>query len=73
MRARRTGDAIRVTVKPKGTIVIEGQVTLRDPDGNEIIPPPTQRPGLVKLCGCGKSRIRPFCDGSHKQADDQAV
>ena len=73
MRTRGMGDAIQVTVKPKGTIVIEGQVTLRDPDGNEIIPPSPQRPGLVKLCGCGKSRSRPFCDGSHKLGDDQAV
>jgi CDGSH-type Zn-finger protein len=60
------GGAMRVIVKPKGTIVIEGEVVLCDPDGNEIVPPSTQRPGLVRLCGCGKSRARPFCDGSHK-------
>jgi len=64
---------MRVTVKPKGTIVIEGEVFLCDPDGNEITPPSTQRPGLVKLCGCGKSRARPFCDGSHKRGEGQAV
>lgn len=57
---------MRVLVKPKGTIVIEGEVVVGDPDGNEIIPPPTQRPGLVEVCGCGRSRARPFCDGSHK-------
>jgi CDGSH-type Zn-finger protein len=64
---------MEVIVKPKGPIVIEGPVTLRDPEGNEIVPPPKQRAGRIKLCGCGRSKIRPFCDGSHKETDDQAV
>ena len=36
---------------------------LLDQDGNEIDP---GREGTVALCRCGKSRLRPFCDGSHK-------
>jgi CDGSH-type Zn-finger protein len=64
---------MRVTVKPKGTIVIEGEVVLCDSDRNEIVPPSSQRPGYVKLCGCGKSRVRPFCARSHKHGEGQAV
>ncbi|MBA2627874.1 MAG: CDGSH iron-sulfur domain-containing protein, partial [Gemmatimonadales bacterium] len=53
--------------KPSGPLVIEGPVTIRNNDGEEIIPPPSKHPGQVKLCGCGLSRSKPFCDGSHKR------
>ncbi|MFZ5624996.1 MAG: CDGSH iron-sulfur domain-containing protein [Gemmatimonadota bacterium] len=58
---------VTITVKPAGPIVIEGEVCLRDNEGNEIPRPPAKVPGQVKLCGCGLSRNRPFCDGSHKR------
>jgi len=54
----------------KGTIVIEGAVTVRDEEGNEIPQPVAKHPGIVKFCGCGLSREKPFCDGSHKQRSD---
>jgi CDGSH-type Zn-finger protein len=57
---------LTIVVKPHGTIVIEGEVTVRHPDGTVITPPPAKQPGIVKLCGCGKSGNKPFCDGSHK-------
>ncbi len=53
--------------KKKGTLVIEGAIVVRDEDGNEIPQPPAKHPGIVKLCGCGKSGEKPFCDGSHKR------
>ena len=53
--------------RKKGTIVIEGAVTVRDEDGNAIPLPVQKHPGIVKFCGCGMSREKPFCDGSHKQ------
>ena len=40
---------------------IENLVSL-DQDGNPI----ESARGTVALCRCGKSRLRPFCDGSHK-------
>ena len=56
-----------VTVKPLGPIVIEGEVVVRREDGTILEPPPNKKPGFVKLCGCGLSGNRPFCDGSHKK------
>jgi CDGSH-type Zn-finger protein len=58
---------ITITCKPRGTIVIAGTVVLHDVDGNVIPQPPPKHPGILKLCGCGRSANRPFCDGSHKR------
>ncbi|MBL8985687.1 MAG: CDGSH iron-sulfur domain-containing protein [Gemmatimonadales bacterium] len=59
-------DRVVVTTKRKGPIVIEGPIELRDQDGNLLTPPPAKQPGQIKLCGCGLSLTKPFCDGSHK-------
>lgn len=56
-----------VTWKPTGPYVIEGPVEIRDNNGDRLEPPLTKIPGQVKLCGCGLSKNRPFCDGSHKR------
>jgi CDGSH-type Zn-finger protein len=58
---------VTITWKPSGPLVIEGPVTILDNEGNPMEPPPTKHPGQVKLCGCGLSKTRPFCDGSHKR------
>lgn len=41
---------------------MRGPFTLVDQDGNEI----EVRREVVALCRCGRSRMRPFCDGTHK-------
>ena len=56
-----------VTWKPAGPFVIEGPVIIRNNEGVALVPPPTKHPGQIKLCGCGLSKNRPFCDGSHKR------
>jgi CDGSH-type Zn-finger protein len=56
-----------ITIKPSGSISIEGEVVLQDRDGNLIPRPPEKRPGILKLCGCGHSRTPPFCDGTHNE------
>jgi len=56
-----------ITLKPAGPILIDGPVVIRNNAGDIVEPPPTKVPGQVKLCGCGFSKNRPFCDGSHKR------
>ena len=56
-----------ITIKPSGSISIEGEVVLQDRDGNLIPRPVEKRPGIVKLCGCGHSKTHPFCDGTHNE------
>ncbi|MGB7213347.1 MAG: CDGSH iron-sulfur domain-containing protein [Gemmatimonadales bacterium] len=58
---------VTVTWKPAGPCVIEGPIRVFNNAGDELIPPPTKIPGQVKLCGCGHSLNKPFCDGSHKR------
>jgi CDGSH-type Zn-finger protein len=45
-----------------GPYLVRGAVALRDQTG-EIVPL-TRQP--IALCRCGKSQIRPFCDGTHQ-------
>jgi CDGSH-type Zn-finger protein len=55
-------DRARITPYRDGPLLIRGPFTLSDQDGNEI----ELGRETVALCRCGKSRIRPFCDGTHK-------
>jgi CDGSH-type Zn-finger protein len=57
------GDApTRITPYRNGPYLVRGPFTMVDQDGNEI---EVRRP-VVALCRCGRSQIRPFCDGTHK-------
>ena len=55
--------ATKITVKTNGSIRVEGDFEILDPEGRPF--------GLggrtsVSLCRCGHSANKPFCDGSHK-------
>ena len=52
----------RVTPYRDGPYLLRGDFELIDQDGKPI---ETGR-RTVALCRCGKSQIRPFCDGTHK-------
>ena len=52
----------RITSYRDGPLLVRGPFRLEDQDGNPI---DTGR-AAIALCRCGKSRQRPFCDGSHK-------
>ena len=53
---------VRVTPYRNGPYLVRGPFELTDQDGNPIA---TSR-RTVALCRCGRSQIRPFCDGTHK-------
>ena len=53
-----------ITPYRDGPLIVRGDFLLVDTDGNEIDPGRK----TVALCRCGKSGIKPFCDGTHKRA-----
>ena len=52
----------RITPYRDGPYIVRGDFELTDQDGNAIEP----GRGTIALCRCGRSQIRPFCDGTHK-------
>ena len=55
-------DEATITPYRDGPLVIRGPFRLTDQDGHEI----AVNRATIALCRCGKSRMRPFCDGTHK-------
>jgi CDGSH-type Zn-finger protein len=58
--------AAGATITPyrDGPLIVRGDFRLVDSDGAEIDPGRT----TIALCRCGKSGIKPFCDGAHKRS-----
>ena len=56
---------VTIRVRPFGPYIIEGDVNLVDNDGNPI--PLPEGKTVMKLCRCGASEIKPFCDGMHSK------
>jgi CDGSH-type Zn-finger protein len=54
--------ATKITPYRNGPYLIRGPFSIIDQDGNEI----ESKRKVVALCRCGRSQIRPFCDGTHK-------
>jgi CDGSH-type Zn-finger protein len=53
-----------ITPYPDGPLIVRGDFELCELDGTPI--PRSGR--VVALCRCGRSAVKPFCDGSHKRA-----
>jgi len=51
-----------ITICPDGPLLVRGPVQIVDAVG-EVVPRNRQ---TLALCRCGKSRLAPFCDGTHK-------
>ncbi|RKN48612.1 CDGSH iron-sulfur domain-containing protein [Micromonospora endolithica] len=54
--------ATTITPYQDGPLLVRGDFALVTPDGQRI----DARRGTVALCRCGKSAVKPFCDGTHK-------
>jgi CDGSH-type Zn-finger protein len=64
----RPGDGAVVTVYEDGPLIVRGRFTIAGQDGQPV--PAGRR--TVALCRCGKSAIKPFCDGSHARTGFRA-
>jgi CDGSH-type Zn-finger protein len=53
-----------ITPYRDGPLIVRGDFRLIDQDGYEIDPGRQ----TIALCRCGKSGIKPFCDGAHKRS-----
>jgi CDGSH-type Zn-finger protein len=62
MGTNMDGPAAKITPYRNGPYLIRGPFVMADQDGNEI----SVGRRVVALCRCGRSRTRPFCDGTHK-------
>lgn len=51
-----------ITVCPDGPLLVRGDVAIVDEQGEPV----ERRRRTVALCRCGRSRLAPYCDGSHK-------
>lgn len=52
-----------ITPYRDGPLLVRGPFRIVDQDGNEI---EVGARRTVALCRCGRSRTRPFCDGTHQ-------
>ncbi len=59
---------MKITIRENGPVILETQegfsVSLEGSTREET--------GPIVLCRCGKSDNKPFCDGSHRNADFKA-
>ncbi len=57
-----------ITPYEDGPLIVRGDFELRTPDGERI----EAGRDTVALCRCGKSAVKPFCDGTHKAVQFRA-
>jgi CDGSH-type Zn-finger protein len=55
-------DEAHITPYRDGPLLVRGPFVLTDQAGREI----ETRRRTIALCRCGRSAIKPFCDGTHK-------
>jgi CDGSH-type Zn-finger protein len=53
-----------ITLYQDGPLIVRGEFELLAQDGTPI--DPGRR--TIALCRCGRSALKPFCDGTHKAA-----
>ncbi|MER5359964.1 CDGSH iron-sulfur domain-containing protein [Streptomyces sp. NPDC002785] len=53
----------RVTLTDRGPLLVEGPVEVTGADGTTV----ASDRFVVAICTCGRSRIHPWCDTSHRR------
>lgn len=56
----------RIRIQPNGPYIVTGPMTIEFADGSELAIAAGHR---VKLCRCGHSGAKPYCDGTHRRVD----
>ncbi|MCJ7446035.1 MAG: CDGSH iron-sulfur domain-containing protein [Methanotrichaceae archaeon] len=51
----------QIRVTKDGPLIVLGSCALLDQDGQKL-----ERCGTFALCRCGRSKNKPYCDGTHK-------
>jgi CDGSH-type Zn-finger protein len=51
-----------ITPYRDGPLIVRGNVEITDVDGRVV----ESNRATVALCRCGRSALKPFCDGSHR-------
>lgn len=69
MSQEQPASPVVIKTRKDGPLLVTGSFTLTDHLGN--IYDTTNQPNIA-LCRCGRSRRRPFCDGSHRNTDFRA-
>ncbi len=59
-------DRATIQTQANGPYVVTGPLTILDAEGHEIHVPDGH---TIKLCRCGHSAKKPFCDGTHRRVD----
>jgi CDGSH-type Zn-finger protein len=62
---------VRIIALPDGPLLVEGPCVVVDQHGTPFPPREGKKP-VVKLCRCGQSAMKPWCDGSHKRVGFKA-
>jgi len=61
---------VKISARPNGPYLIEGECEVYDPSGKKL--DTTGKPKIA-LCRCGHSSTKPFCDGTHNKVGFQAT
>jgi CDGSH-type Zn-finger protein len=55
-------DAVTITPYRDGPLLVRGPVVVIGADGEPV----SSERDPIALCRCGRSTLKPFCDGTHK-------
>ena len=60
---------VTIRIDENAAYVVEGPIRLLDGDGHPL----TVGGDEVRLCRCGHSETKPFCDGSHERVGFESL